>query len=78
MRQYKFAELLGRFSKEEYFAQLDAFCSALNISRSHAYKYMRATWDDPANMPLSRLLLAASFFDLTVDQIINHPTTVPA
>lgn len=78
MKQYKFAELLGKFPKEEYDAQLGAFCAALNISRPRAYEYMRATWQDPANMPLSRLLLAASFFDLTVDQIINHPTTVPA
>lgn len=77
MRQYKFADLFGKFPKGDYFKQLDAFCMALGISRSHAYKYMRATWDEPANMPISRLLKAAEFFGVTVDEIINHPTTIP-
>lgn len=78
MLQYRFADLLGQVPKDQYFARLDELCADLDISRSHAYRYMRATWAEPANMPIAKLLKAAEFFGLTVDQIINHPTTVPA
>lgn len=77
MRQYRFADLLGQVPKDEYFKRLDDFCDHLDMSQSQAYKYMRASWEKPVNMPIATLLKAADFFGLSIDQIINHPTTVP-
>lgn len=77
MLQYRLADLLGEVPKDQYFNRLDEFCVELDISRSHAYRYMRAKWDEPVNIPIIKLIKAADFFKITVDQLINHPTSVP-
>lgn len=71
--QYNFGRLFGQIPKGEYNQRLDEFCEELDISRTHALRYMRATWSNPANMPIAKLIKAAKFFNLTVDELINHP-----
>lgn len=77
-KQYRIDEFLSKVPNAEYTEKVNAFCKHLGISGMTAWRYRNATWDAPQNMSIVRLIKAAEFFDVSVDQIINHPTNVPA
>lgn len=71
-RQYRFHDLLDS-SRSHFSERLDALAQAMEITPSTLYRYMRATWTTPVDVPVTRLAKAAKHLGLTINDLINLP-----
>lgn len=73
---YSFKDRLNRVPRSRYSDEFEKLYTTLGISKETLYRYMNATWENPVSIPTARLLLAATFWNCTVDDLINHPAQI--
>lgn len=74
MYKYRFHYLLRQLSYSDYQISWKFFPQALNISKSTWEKWIYIKIDDPREVNQEALKIIATFFECTVDQLINEKT----